>query len=162
MRGRQPIEGGPGWHIDPVSLRPVLDDVEQYRRHHVDDPYLDAVVLLWQGDVAAADAWLARADGPARRRRALRADAWRDMGRVDEAVAAYEALAEEARGRPDEAAMVQHLGKALLAADRITAAEEAFGRALALRRAAGADPALIESSRAALERVREIRHAQGR
>lgn len=148
--------GGPGWHVDPTSLRPVLDDEPAFRAHHGDDPFVDALVLLWTGRPREAEAALATTPCPERRRRALLADAWRDQGRHAEALAAYERLVGETAGTPSEATMRQHRGKALLAAGRPGEAVRELSAALAARTAAGADDDLVASSRLALARARAV------
>ena len=51
---------------------------------------------------------------------------------------------------------MQHLGKAYFAAEDYVSAGNCFERALNLRTAAGADQALVESSRRALRRARVL------
>lgn len=150
------VEGGPGWHIDADTLLPVIEDVELFRAALEDDPAVDVLVALWSGDPVQAEAEIRRllAEGETPRLRALLADSWRDQGRKDEAVAAYEELVSQAAGTPHEAVMQQHLGKALFVAGRFDEAADAFENALRLREAAGVDERLINSSKAALERAR--------
>jgi tetratricopeptide (TPR) repeat protein len=153
------LEGGPGWHVDPVTLRPVITDESTFRSGHADDPALEALVALWTGDPgkaldalgplldAAPDDW---------RWRALQADARRDLGDHHTAIADYHQLVREHAGTSHEAVLMQHLGKAYFAADEYASAVDCFERALSLRTAAGADRALVESSRSALQRAREL------
>jgi tetratricopeptide (TPR) repeat protein len=154
---RARIPGGPGWHIDRDTLLPAIHDLDAFRAAHREDPAHEALVALWTGDPAAAEAKLLGLleghDSP--RLRGLLADAWRDQGRTEAAVAAYESLVAQSAGTAREAVMCQHLGKALFAAGRHPEALAALQRALRLREEAGADESLVESSRAAVERVRE-------
>lgn len=152
------IPGGPGWSMDPLTLLPAIDDPAEFRRAHADDPALPVLEELWGGRPERAEP-LARAlvaASPTPRHRALLADVHRDLGRVAQAVAEYGELVEECRGTPREAVMLQHLGKAHLAAGDHPAAARAFAGALRLRTAAGAAPDLIASSRAALHRARAL------
>ena len=159
---RAPASGGPGWHIDAETLLPVLDDEAEFRRVHAKDPALEGIVALWGGRAAEAEALFAALAARDRspRWRALRADAWRDLGRHDEAIDEYRDLVAHYAGTAREAGFVQHLGKALFAARRDAEAAEEFERAVELRRAAlgdGADPdpSLLASSEQALRLARE-------
>lgn len=152
------VEGGPGWHLDGTTLRPVLDDVEAFRSAHREDPAVEALVALWTGDADTAEQLLLATAGvrESPRLRALLADAWRDQGRTAEAVTAYEGLVAEAAGTGREAVLHQHLGKALLAAGRTSEALTAFEHALRLRVEQGAEASLVASSEVAVRRVREL------
>ena len=147
--------GGPGWHIDPDTLLPVIDDEAAFRAAQGDDPALELLVLLWSGRPEAALP-IARDlvdDRPTPRHRALHADVLRDLGRRAEAIATYESIVAEVAGTPREAVMTQHLGKAHWAAGNVTEAEAAFAKALALRVEAGAPEDLVGSSREARDRA---------
>jgi tetratricopeptide (TPR) repeat protein len=153
------VEGGPGWHLDPVTLRPVITDESVFRSHHADDPALDALVALWNGAPdEALEALRSLLDTDPRhwRWRALRADARRDLGKHDAAIADLHELVGEHAGTGREAVLLQHLGKAYLAAGEYASATTCFERALSLRTAARADSSLIASSRAALARSRQL------
>jgi tetratricopeptide (TPR) repeat protein len=153
------IEGGPGWHMDARSLLPTITDEALFRTTYADDPAVEVLVALWSGD---PDSALARLEPLLRespdhwRWRALRADAGRDLGDHERAVAEYRRLVAEHAGTAREAVLVQHLGKAQFAAGEYASAVDCFERALALRLAAGAERPLVESSRAALARAREL------
>lgn len=151
------IEGGPGWYIDARTLKPLIHDLDEFTSAHRDDPALEALTLLWTGRPHDAEAAIRQImSGPGSPRlRALLADAWRDQGRSDDAVEAYQQLVRETAGTTSEAVMRQHLGKAQFAAGRFGDARLSFERALELRVAAGADPALVQSSRLAAERAAE-------
>jgi tetratricopeptide (TPR) repeat protein len=151
------IEGGPGWHIDGETLRPVITDESVFRTEHANDPAIEALVALWTDEPERALAMLDQllAVEPANwRLRALRADAMRDVGNHQDAIADYHRLVCEHTGTSTEAVLVQHLGKAYFAAREYESAVTCFERALDLRLAAGADRRLVESSRAALQRAR--------
>lgn len=136
---------------------PVLDDESVFRSTNLGDPFIDGIVLLWSGRPVDAEAEFRRAGAlESVRGRALIADAWRDQGRHEEAIVAYETLVRETSATPREAVMTQHLGKALFAAARYADATRAFDRAAMLRTASGAEPELIESSQRAAERVRSL------
>lgn len=150
-------EGGPGWHIDRQSLLPKITDVDVFRAAHADDDAIDILVALWTGQPRAAEVELrrriAQSDSP--RLRALLADAERDQGRTDEAIAAYQSLVRQSVGTSSEAVMNQHLGKAYFVARRYRQAASAFERALELRMQQRAADDLITSSRVAADRARE-------
>jgi tetratricopeptide (TPR) repeat protein len=156
------IEGGPGWYIDEETLLPTIEDEALFRAAHAHDPALEIVIAIWTGRPKAAELLLdlLREEAATPRLRALRADAWRDQGRTDEAVAAYESLIAELTGTASEAVMQQHLGKALFVAGRYREAASAFEKALALRLRSRAEESLIASSRAAVERAREADDAR--
>ena len=59
-------------------------------------------------------------------------------------------------GTAREAVLVQHLGKTHVAAGEYAAAVDCFERATGPRVAAGVERSLVESSRAALARAREL------
>jgi hypothetical protein len=147
------IVGGPGWLIDGETLLPRIVDVDEFRRGLADDPLRDAVEALWSGrpDDAAA---ILRRHRPTLRVRALLADCSRDQGHPDRAVRAYRRLVDECVGTPGEPVMRQHLGKALFAGEHFEEAAEQFALALALREEAGAEEALLTSSRFALQVAR--------
>jgi len=151
------LESGPGWYIDRETLLPVIEDVNLFRAFYVDDPVVEILIALWTGRPDEAENQLyeelASSDSP--RLRALLADAWRDQGRPDDAIGAYEQLVQEVLGTTHEAVMQQHLGKALFVAGRHEEAAKAFEKALRLRSEAGADESLVRSSRMAAERAHE-------
>jgi tetratricopeptide (TPR) repeat protein len=62
----------------------------------------------------------------------------------------------EHAGTGREAVLVQHLGKAYFAAGDYRSAVVCFERALTLRTADGVDSSLVESSRMALQRARQL------
>lgn len=145
------VEGGPGWRIRSIDLRPEITDLEAFRSGLRGDPLLDAIEALWGGDPTGALSLLV--DQPdSFRVRALRADCRRDLGDHDVAVAEYDLLVEAVAGSPREAVIRQHRGKALLAAGRSGEAVEDFERVVDLRD--GGDPALLASAVQALEAAR--------
>ena len=153
------IEGGPGWHIDSDTLRPVITDEAAFRSEYSHDPASEVLIALWSGDPDRALVMLEPLLGASPeywRWRALRADARRDRGDHDEAIADYRRLVDEHAGTSNEAVLVQHLGKAHFAAGEFESALTCFQRALDLRLAAGADRSLVESSRAALQRTLHV------
>ncbi|CAM4176166.1 tetratricopeptide repeat protein [Helcobacillus massiliensis] len=152
-----------GWYIDVRTLLPVINDLAAFRAHYAADPARDAVEALWTGHPDRAEQLLMElsAENPSNLRyRALLADAHRDQGDTDWAVAAYHQLVDATRGGALEAVMWQHLGKALFVAGSFTEAENAFSRALDLRIAGGADDDLIESSMLALDRAKQLAHSE--
>jgi hypothetical protein len=114
------LEGGPGWFIDRGSLLPKIADEDLFRAAHAEDPAVDILVTLWTGRPELAEVELRRRLGESEspRLRALLADAARDQGRTDEAIATYESLIAEVAGTSSEAVMHQHLGKAFFVARR--------------------------------------------
>lgn len=156
MTERRHIPGGPGWDMDADTLLPFIHDLDAFRTEYQDDPAVEAIIALWSGDSVRAEALLAPLieQTPTPRLRALRADTWRDQGRIGEAVAEYAELVAGAAGTPLRAVMLQHLGKVHFVARQFEQALACFEQALDLRTEANADPALIASSRASLERAR--------
>jgi tetratricopeptide (TPR) repeat protein len=153
------IEGGPGWEVDPVTLRPAITDELLFRSVYANDPALEVLVALWSGDPGTALVALeplVRAAPDNWRWRALRADARRDLGDCRAAIADLCELVSEHAGTPKEAVLMQHLGKAHFAAGEYESAATCFEQALTLRTAAGAERSLVESSRAALQRARQL------
>jgi len=118
---------------------------------------LEGIVLLWSGRPVEAEAvFVESGTCETLHGRALHADAWRDQGRLDEAITAYEELVAETAGTARDAVMTQHWGKALFVAGRYLEAARAFDRAHMLRVEAGAEASLIASSRSAAERARHL------
>jgi tetratricopeptide (TPR) repeat protein len=151
------VDGGPGWELDPMTLRPVITDEPVFRSRYASDPALEVLIALWAGDPDGALAGLqplVDEDPTNWRWRALRADARRDRGDHLAAIADYRQLVSEHAGTAHEAVLIQHLGKAYFAAADYSSAATCFERALTLREAGGADSPLVESSRTALERAR--------
>lgn len=86
----------------------------------------------------------------------LEADAAGAAHDSDRAIKLLQHLAREYRGTPNEAAVLQHLGKATFRAGRYRAAAASFAVALDLRVAAGDSASLIYSSTVALQRARDL------
>ncbi|GAB2520328.1 hypothetical protein GCM10027064_17330 [Microbacterium petrolearium] len=147
-----------GWHIDPDTLLPVIDDLAVFREAHADDPAREALVSLWSGDPAEAERRIRAdvADAGSRRARALLADCAGDQGRHADAIRMYDGLVAETVGTPQEAVMRQHLGKAHFVAGDLAAALREFTLALELRKRAGAPAELIGSSQLAVDRAAEL------
>ncbi|WP_206074419.1 hypothetical protein [Antribacter gilvus] len=152
------IDGGPGWHIDPATLLPVLDNEDTFRAANPSDPALDVLVALWSGNPDRAARLLEPlvvAD-PSWRLQALAADVTRDRGDTATAVKILESLHHQHRHTTRGAVLVQHLGKAHFVAGDHARAAAYFRRALDLRTTAGADDALVTSSRRALDRALDL------
>lgn len=131
------VAGGPGWLIRAADLRPVVTDLEAFRAGLADDPLAEQIELLWTGNADAALRALDRLEQTPRVR-ALAADCHRDLGNTALAVSEYDVLVAECLGKPREAVMRQHRGKALLANGEAERAVEDFQRAVELRRTADA------------------------
>ncbi|WP_102157416.1 tetratricopeptide repeat protein [Zhihengliuella halotolerans] len=146
------------WHIDENSLLPVIDDLEAFRREFKDDPVADVLIHLWSGRPRQAEDLLGAMAPPASsfRLRALLADAWRDQGHYDDAIAAYRDLVAATAGTPREAVMRQHLGKVYFVCGEYSRALECFEEALELRVREKADADLMASSQLAVGRATEI------
>jgi tetratricopeptide (TPR) repeat protein len=146
------------WHIDPETLREVVDDREALEQQLVKASPLDQVWMLRilgrlseaerigreQLD-AATDRW---------RPLLLLADVRRWQGSLDEATSLQDEAAALADSPARRATTNQHIGKRLMESGDAEAAAENFQRALDLREAVGAASDVIESSRAALRRAR--------
>ncbi|GAA1388961.1 tetratricopeptide repeat protein [Luteococcus peritonei] len=142
------IEQGPGWQMDRTTLRPTITDAEAFRADRQADPYTEVLVALWGGDPTGAEQLLA--DQPdAFRTRALRADALRDQGRHDEAIAAYREL-QASSPAGAQSLLAYHLGIALFDAGRPAEAVHELSQALMLRQSGGSSPATVASTRHAL------------
>ncbi len=154
-----------GWHIDSMTLRPVIDDPETFEREFAHDDARDAIRALWSGDPVTArercEAMLKKRPSSVRLR-ALLADCRRDLGETDQAIADYRVLLEECRGTAWEAVLHQHLGTALFVAGHFDLALTAFAQAYELRVFAGGDPSLIDSSMAAISRTQHMLEIQHR
>lgn len=146
------------WHLDPVTLREVVDD---------------HAALEHELDVAAPvdRIWLLRVlgrsrDAVAEGRRLLpiAEDPWRPLLLVahahhwlrewTEAAQLQDQALQRAIGTAREATTRQHIGKRLLDEGRGPEAVVQLVLALQLRETAGADPALVTSSRDAVHRAR--------
>ncbi len=146
------------WHIDPETLREVVDDREALEQQLVTARPLDQVWMLRilgrlseaerlgrEQLESATDRW---------RPLLLLADVRRWQGSLDEAAVLQDEAAGLAESPTRRATTSQHIGKRLLESGDAEAAAEHFQRALDLREAAGAVNGVIESSRAALRRAR--------
>lgn len=144
-----------GWRIDSTTLLPVIDDEPAFRKAHADDPACDALVALWTGHPFIAEQLIQQLISGANtlRFRALRADAWRDQGRHDEAIGAYQELVAEATGTALEATMRQHLGKVYFVAGETKRAHTEFLWALTMRQLGNAHTELVASSQLAVNRA---------
>jgi tetratricopeptide (TPR) repeat protein len=91
------------------------------------------------------------------RLKVLELDVLRAGNRNDRAVERAQQLLAESKGTPNEAMVLQYLGKIQFSRGNYAAAEKAFSQALDLRVAASADASLIYSSTVALGRARELR-----
>lgn len=156
-----PDAGFPGVKIDPDTLLPqiVNEELCSAALEASKDPADQIFVLLVQGHAADAAELLAEArynDPESFRLRALEAEVLRASGRVDRAVEFYRQLLAEVQGSPQEAVVLQFLGRAQYAGANIAAAVDSFAKALDLRVAETADAALIYSSTVALQRARNV------
>lgn len=144
--------------MDALTLLPVIEDLEEFRRAHADDRALPVLEELWSGrpDTAEPLAMALVEDASTVRHRALLADVRRDLGRIAWAVDEYGRLLEECRGTAREAVLRQHLGKAHFVGGDLPRAVEEFSTALQLRVSAGAAPDLIASSRIARQRAESL------
>lgn len=149
------VPGGPGWKIRGSDLRPEITDLSTFRAAVRDDPLRPAIELLWAGSPREALDLLTGRE-QTRRTRALIADCHRDLGEAAAAVDTYDELVTETIGTRGEAAMRQHRGKALLAADRTAEALTDFRAAAGLR---GGDPDLLASSEQAIAFARAVRES---
>ncbi|MFJ3405348.1 tetratricopeptide repeat protein [Promicromonospora sp. NPDC090134] len=150
------IAGGPGWHTDPATLQPVLDDEAAFRAANATDPALEVFVALWSGDPDRAASLLKPlidGDPTALHLQVLVADVIRARGDTSTAIKILELLVGSHEYKPGEEVAVRHLGEALFAVGDYPHAAARFRRALDLRLASGADSSCINASRMALDRA---------
>lgn len=151
---------GPGWHLDPDSLLPVLHDAARFRQAHADDPAVEVLVALWSGQPDRAAELLEQlvVPDPTWRLQALAADVIRARGNPSAALLILEKLIDQYRYRPPEATLAQQIGLAHYTAEAFPAAAQWFRRALDLRTRAGptataTDPGLAIPPAQALHRA---------
>lgn len=147
-----------GWHTDPFTLLPVLDDEPAFREANSSDPALEVRVALWSGHPDRAAALLRPLvddDPTSWRLQALAADVIRDRGNVAAAITILESVVDRHVYTAYEAGLLQQLGTALFTAGEYPHAAAGFRRALDLRLAADAptDASLVAISRQALDRA---------
>lgn len=153
------VPGGPGWVIDAETLRPRITNREAFRKATANDPARRALEALWTGDAVEAERILTdllEQNPESLRLRALRADAWRDQGRINAAIREYQLLLDHTRGSALEGTMRQHLGTVLLAAGNLSHALRQFSLALEQRIINGADSSLIDATMQAISRTQEL------
>ncbi|MEE2523374.1 tetratricopeptide repeat protein [Pseudarthrobacter sp. J75] len=156
-----PDAGFPGVRINPLTLVPEItnDDDCQAALAASTDPADRIFVLLVQGDTADAAELLAEArykDPESLRLRVFEAEVLRVTHRYDPAILLYRQLLAEVAGTPQEPLILQHLGATQYASGRVSAAVEAFTRALDLQVAGAAEATLIYASTVALQRARDV------
>lgn len=138
------LPSGPGWELDPETLRARITDLEAFRVDRAADPCAHALEALWGGDPARAVGLLA--DAQDFRGRALHADALAALGQHDEALAEQHALLGEVRDGARTTFLREHLARTLLAAGRLQEAEAVFGQVLTARSAEAAEPTLVAAA----------------
>ncbi len=156
-----PEAGFPGVRINPVSLLPEIVNEDACRAALAEsiDPADSIFVLLVEGHAAEAAELLAEArfkDPESFRLRAFEAEVLRVSHRPDRALELFRQLLAEFQGTDREALVLQYMGKVQYTSGHISAAVEAFARALDLRVAQSADAAQIYSSTVALQRARDV------
>ncbi|MFD7025518.1 tetratricopeptide repeat protein [Promicromonospora sukumoe] len=150
-----------GWHTDPITLLPVLDDEASFRAANDADPTLEVLVALWSGHPDRAAALLKPLvddDPTSWHLQALAADVIRDRGDAASAIKILESLVERHLYTAHEAGLDQRLGTALFTAGDHPRASAQFRRALDLRLAAEVptDATLVATSRQALDRALDL------
>ncbi|MDP9883955.1 tetratricopeptide (TPR) repeat protein [Sinomonas atrocyanea] len=161
-RREWPDAGFPGVAVNPETLDTEVVDEERCADALAasSDPRDHALVELARGHVSAAAEILVEAryaDPESFRLKVLELDVLRAGNRNDRAVERAQQLLSESKGTPNEAMVLQYLGKIQFSRGNYAAAEKAFSQALDLRVAASADASLIYSSTVALGRARELR-----
>jgi len=146
------------WHIDPGTLREVVDDRKALEQELATAAPLEQV---WMLRILGR---LPEAEQLAREQLALASDRWRpllllaDVRRWQDALDDAASLQDEAVALADSpsrrATTSQHIGKRLMDAGLPEAAARQFELALEIRQEDGASTELIESSRTALRRAR--------
>lgn len=142
------IESGPGWQMDRTTLRPRITDAVAFRADRAQDPFCEVLLALWGGDPQTAETLLAE-QSVSFRTRALGADALRDQGRLEEAIAAYREL-QASSPAGAQSLLAYHLGVALMEAKRWDEAMRELSQALALRQSGGSSAETLDSTRHAL------------
>ncbi|MEV0890262.1 hypothetical protein [Promicromonospora sp. NPDC050262] len=153
------IAAGPGWHTDPATLQPVLDDEVAFRAANATDSALEVFVALWSDEPNRAATLLQPlidGDPTSLRLQVLAADVIRARGDTSTAIKILELLVGSHEYRSGEEVAVRHLGEALFAVGDYPHAAARFRRSLDLRLAAGADASLIDTSRMALDRALDL------
>ena len=156
-----PEAGFPGVRINPLSLLPEIVNEDACRAALAEstDPADNIFVLIVEGHAAEAAELLAEArfkDPESFRLRAFEAEVLRVSHRPDRSLELFRQLLAEFQGTDREALVLQYMGKVQYTAGHISAAVEAFARALDLRVAQSADAAQIYSSTVALQRARDV------
>lgn len=149
------------WHIDPITLRDVIDDRAAFEEALVGADVVDRIWLLrilGSLDEAVEAGKQALHDAPDQRFRVLmllaHAHQWR--GELDQAKRLQDQASTLANTDHRRATVYQHVGKRLFDEGQYEKAASEFARALALRERDGASPDLCESSRMALDRTRDL------
>ena len=155
-----PEAGFPGIRINPETLLPEIVNEDACRAALADstDPADRIFVLIVEGHASEAAELLAEArfnDPESFRLRTFEAEVLRVTHRTDRALELFRQLLGEFQGTDREALVLHYLGKTQYTAGHMSAAVEAFTRALDLRVAQSADAALIYSSTVALQRARD-------
>jgi Flp pilus assembly protein TadD len=156
-----PEAGFPGIRINPESLLPEIVNEDACRAALAEstDPADRIFVLIVEGHASEAAELLAEArfnDPESFRLRTFEAEVLRVTHRTDRALELFRQLLGEFQGTDREALVLHYLGKTQYTAGHMSAAVEAFTRALDLRVAQSADAALIYSSTVALQRARDV------
>ncbi|MFE7504355.1 tetratricopeptide repeat protein [Promicromonospora sp. NPDC057488] len=150
------ITGGPGWHTDPATLQPVLDDEAAFRAANATDPALEVVVALWSGEPDRAASLLKPVidgDPTSLRLQVLAADVIRARGDTSTAIKILEMLVGRHEYKSGEEMAVRNLGEALFAVGDYPHAAARFRRSLDLRLATEAEASSVDASRTALDRA---------
>jgi Flp pilus assembly protein TadD len=156
-----PEAGFPGIRINPETLLPEIVNEDACRAALAEstDPADRIFVLIVEGHASEAAELLAEArfnDPESFRLRTFEAEVLRVTHRTDRALELFRQLLGEFQGTDREALVLHYLGKTQYTAGHMSAAVEAFTRALDLRVAQSADAALIYSSTVALQRARDV------
>lgn len=163
----KPLIRGNGWHVDPLSFQPVITNETGFRQDYAGDPARDAVQALWSGEAKKAldlISELLTAEGCSLRYRALEADALRDLGEFEKAIAKYQKILERARGGSLEAEYWMRLGVVYFKGTFFAEAQNAFAKAYEKRVLEGAGIEEIETAMRCLIRTQELlkeQHEQG-
>ncbi len=153
------------WHLDPVTLREVVDDRATLKRELEAAAPVERIWLLRvlgrPRDAVVEGRRLLPDEQDSWRLSLLLAHAHHWLGEWPEAARLHDLVLQVVVDTTREPTTRQHIGKRLLDEGRADEALVQLEHALRLRELAGADPELIASSQAAVTRARAVTDTHG-